>query len=221
MKNSKITKFLPLMLALMFCAPAFAVGESNEATSTFNLTLPDYLKIAKTAGGTETASVTYADNYSSATMTTPLTAEFTIISNLPTREVYLQASCPVSGGEGAKTNALYSTADSLDSLYLVFTNSTHLPDAAAITNITNSDKSKSADAIAFQLTSTTESHDNFPTGGVTSAWSAEKKQVVYTIKNGTTTLGYETATQVVPASFSTHDTKGTYQATLTMTKTTL
>ena len=223
MKISKITKILPLMLALAFFAPAFAVGESNEASSTFSLTLPDYLKIAKTSGGNETATVTFSDNYAGATFTNPLTAEFTVISNLPTRDVYLQASCPVSGGEGANTNALYSTtaADDTTVLHLVFTNSNRLPDSTAVSNIANSDKSKSADAISLQLIAATPTHDNFPTGGVSSVWNETKKQVVYTIKNGKSTIGYSTATQVDSTSFSTHDTKGLYQATLTMTKTTL
>ena len=219
MKISKITKVLPLALALAFCMPAtFAEGESPSANAVYQLNLPEYLKIATTTANPAT-DVTFDDDYAGANLESAITGSFKVVTNLPTRAVYLQATCAV---EGDTALALYSPDADPTKIYIVLTNEDHLPTASAVTAARggSSDKAATPDTIALALTPTT-AHDNFPSNGIKAKWDNAKNQIEYTILNGTGTFDYTTSEKVEPTSFSTHDTKGTYKATLTMTKTSL
>lgn len=224
----KITKLLPIVVALaMTTSGVFAavekgantVGESSNATAEYQLNLAEYLKITTTTTP-QPSTVSFADDYVSATIDTALAGGFTVISNKVSKDIYLQGSAITSGDGSA--NALYSPGSDPSKLKLVFTNQSHQPANTAVTNITGGSPvlASNPDAIAFAITATS-THDNFPDDGITPSWDADKKQVKYTIKNGTSVFGYSISGTNEANTFDTHDTDGIYKATLTMTDTSL
>ena len=230
----KISKLLPIALAFTLCfsSAVYAEGEptgagdglgggadaSASATNIYSLTLPEYLKITNTkeAG---TSTVDYGANYESATIDTALSGQFTVISNKVTKDIYLQGTSVTSGGTA---NSLYSVAKDPSKMYLVFTNEDHKPANTSVTNITGGSATTAGnpDAVAFAITASS-SHDLFTTDGITPAWDDAKNQAKYTIKNGTSVFTFNVSGTNDTNTFSTHDTNGTYKATLTMTETTL
>ena len=223
MKISKITKMLPITLALAFVMPcAYAVGENPNDSAIYSLTLPDYLKIKTTTTPTP-SNVSFGDNYSSASIDSALTGAFTVVSNKLTRNIYLQGTCAVKGtGTAGSAGALYADGTDATKLKLVFTNESNLPASTSVTNITGGSPSPAdnADAIAFALTPVITS-DVHGDDSVTATFDTSKKQVVYAVKNGTSTFTYTTQQNNEPNTFDTRDTMGTYKATLKLTDTSL
>lgn len=108
----KIVKLLPAALALMLMSPAVFAAASDEATSTLNITVPEFINITKDNSSVETASATFDDNYTTITVTPALNAVFNVVNNQPDRAIYLSATAPTSGGS---TTALYGEdADSMN-----------------------------------------------------------------------------------------------------------
>lgn len=217
MKKKKLTKLLPAALALMLMSTAAYAAPSDEATSTLQITVPEFINITKDGSSTETTSATFDDNYSTITLSPSLNAIFNVINNQPGREIYLSATAPTSGG-GGSTAALYG--ESADAMKIVFTNSTRQPADTSVTNITSGSGTaykENPDAIAFAITPTitpdTESGAEEPQ----KEFSSNKAK--YTIKNGKYKMQYTIGTTAEANTFSTHDTDGTYQATMTLTTT--
>lgn len=102
----KIVKLLPAALALMLMSPAVFAAASDEATSTLNLTVPEFINITKDNSSVETASATFDDNYTTITVAPALNAIFNVVNNQPDRAIYLSATAPTTGGA---TTALYGT----------------------------------------------------------------------------------------------------------------
>ena len=222
--HMKITKLLPIVVALaMTTSGVFAeeTGTTNAISSTaeYQLNLAEYLKITTTTTP-QPSTVSFADNYASATIDTALAGGFTVISNKVSKDIYLQGTAVTSNGSA---NALYAKDSDPSKLKLVFTNQSHKPANTAVTNITGGSPvlASNPDAIAFAITVATPTHDNFSDNGITPSWDADKQQVKYTIKNGTSVFGYSISGTNEAKTFDTHDTDGTYKATLTMTDTSL
>lgn len=218
MKISKITKTLPLaLLALAFCAPMAmaATAPSPSANTVFQLELPEYLKITSEKGNI-TKTVSYTENYAGATLEA-MTANFTVITNNPAKNVYLQATCLTSG---AAANALFSPSEDPTALFVALSNESRKPTPAVVAKATSATKADTPDVILLGITPTL-GHDLGGASAVSASWDTEKGQVKYVIPNGTATLSYTSNTSIEANSFSTHDTMGTYKATLTMTETTL
>ena len=217
MKISKITKALPLaVLALAFCAPAvMADDQTTNASTVFQLELPKYLKITSEKANI-TKTVTYDNDYAGANLEA-MTAKFTVITNDPAQKVYLQATCIASGGTA---NALFSPTEDPAALFVALSNEGAAPEAATVAKATSATKSDTPNVILLGITPS-YTHDNFGNAGVSPSWDNTNGQAAYVIKNGTATLSYLTGTKVESNSFSTHDTYGTYKATLTMTQTSL
>ena len=210
----KISKLLPIVVAMALCTPAFAVGENNSATSEYQLQLNEYLKITSVDAGQET--VEFGDDYESATINTGITGSFKVINNNPAKVVYLEGSCLTTGATPAK--ALYG--DDPAAMKLVFTNQTdgYKATDAAVTNITTGAAAvaDNANAVAFAITPTTV-HDLFPSDGIVAAWDDTNQRAKYTIKNGTSDFSFLIKGTNEASTFSTHDTMGLYKATLKMT----
>ena len=185
----KIVKLLPAALALMLISPAFA-APSNSAESTMNITVAPFINIKK-------LSEVNAAN-----------AQFV---------VYLTATCPSTGGNA---KALYGEDDK--KLNIVFSNQTKASEIqdSYITNITSGSATAKGDnpnCFALSLTPTIEPDTS--SGAETPTASLEEQSVKYTLKNGVYAMNYAVGQNALANTFSTHDTNGTYQATLTLTTT--
>lgn len=214
----KIKKILPVLLSLLMCASgAYAAGPvdaQDSSTAQYQLTLADYLRIATTTEPIA-STVTYGTEYSSATIDSAMSGTFKVISNNREQVFYLSGKCPTNGGS---TDCLYGADGDCKNLKIVFTKTDVPPEASAVTNITGGSAATAdnPDAIAFSLTITPAREDG-PDENLKAEWDNDSR-IKYTMNNG-----IETFTCVVNGinetnTFSTHDTDGTYQATLTMSE---
>ncbi|MBR1373336.1 hypothetical protein IJ750_05815 [bacterium] len=219
MRKSTFTKTALTLMALgVFASGAMAAGDEQANDSVqYQLTLADYLKIDATTQD-QTSTVTFGENYSSISIDSAMTGTFSVISNASSKVLYLQGTNTVSGAQ-----ALYSNdGDATDDLHIVFTKVGGVAADGDVTNAASSAPSKASnkDAISFKIQPTV-SHAENSASGITPAWDNEKKQVAYTMKNGTGTYSYLISGSADNNTFSTHDSSGTYQATLTLTNTSL
>lgn len=211
----KIVKLLPVALALMIAVPAFADTASENATSTLNLTVDKFINITHSDSSIETAKATFDPSYTTITVDNSLTAAFHVINNDPTRKIYLSATAPTSDGN---TPALFASDAAGADLSIVLTNSTRKPAANAVTNITGRSgvaKASNPDAIGFTIEPTVTPQSG--TGAEKPLISYADNKVTYAIKNGEYDMSYKLSTAAIAETFSTHDTDGTYQATVTLT----
>ena len=112
----KISKLLPITLALVLGMSCAYAAPATKAQADYELTLPEFFNV--THSGTNVASnVNYNDAYTTATIATPLTGTYTVITNEST-DIYLYGSCEASDDT---SHALYGAPGTLK---LVFTNST-------------------------------------------------------------------------------------------------
>ncbi len=215
MKKKKLTKLLPAALALMLMSTAAYAVPSEEATSTLQITVPEFINITKDGSSTETTSATFDDNYSTITLSPSLNAIFNVINNQPDRKIYLSATAPTSGGS---TTALYG--DDADNMKIVFTNNSRQPADTSVTNITSGSGiayKENPDAIAFAISPTIT--PDTESGATEAQKEFANNKATYTIKNGKYKMQYTIGTTAEANTFSTHDTDGTYQATMTLTTT--
>ena len=145
------------------------------------------------------------------------TGVFKVISNNRTQDFYLVGTCPTAGGT---TKCLYGADGDCKNLKMVFTKIDVPPAATAVTNITGGSPTtgENPDAIAFPLTITPNREDG-PDESLSATWDTDK--IKYTMNNGIETFTCTVSGSNEAQTFSTHDTDGQYQATLTMTETAL
>ena len=214
----KFTKFIPLVLALTLAVPAFAAA-TDQATSEQTITVPEFINITKKAGAVETAQASFSDTYDAITLDNALSVTFNVITNKPTDKVYLTATAKEDGGQvkclGGEVNALK----------IVFTNDSvaNGSPSGAITNALGNSPTlaTNADAIAFTLTPVVT---NDPDSGMSAApeGAIASNVVTYTFsKAGKCDFAYTSGTTAIGNTFDTHDTAGTYKATLTMSHSSL
>ena len=215
----KFTKFIPLVCAIALATvPAFA-DPTDSATSAQQITVAPFINITKKAGAVETTTSSFNDTYTSITLANALSATFNVITNVPTDVVYLTATAKEDGGS---VKCLGGAADA-SSLKIVFTNDSVADGSpsGAITNALGNSPvlATNADAIAFVLTPvvTADADSGMsvaPTGALAS------NVVTYTFtKAGKCDFAYTMGTSAIANTFDTHDTAGTYKATLSMTHT--
>lgn len=223
----KLTKILPLAMALMLAAPAFAAeGDIGNAgnnktfdSSELSLTLPHFISITKKATSSETATAEFDGNYTTLTPKPQLHSDFHVITNVPNKKIYLKGTCPVGASE---LPALFADgfSDHTSTLNLVFANTTVSPDEDDVNHLTGGgiDPKSSANAVAFTL-SPNFTFDQEETGAAVtaSAFDSTKGVVTYTIQNGIYDIVYTLGTSATPGTFSTKDTFGLYKATLLLT----
>lgn len=211
MKISKITKILPIALAMSMCGAfaAQAADYSADAQVIYSLNLEDYVKISTTTENLS-SDTTYGSNYSTITIT-DMSGVFNVISNAPSRTMELTASCP-----GTTSSAMYNYSDS--GFNLIFTKTTATDTSDAVANIVGSsvDADSNPNAIAFTVT-TAKSHAHGPSVDPLVATFDDGRKITYTMKNGVADLTYTVTGSNIDGTFNTQDESGTYQATLTLT----
>ena len=209
----KIVKLLPVALALMIAAPATFADPSNNAQSDMSITVSPFINITKEAA-VETSNAQFNDTYTTLKLDASMNANFKVINNVPDKVIYLKATCPSAGGE---QKALYGNA--ADKINIVFTNGSRQSEtpASAVTNITSATPAvaQNPNAIAFAITPTIT--PDTATGAATPTAEMDGNNVKYTIKNGVYAMNYSIVADALANTFSTHDTDGTYKATLLLT----
>ena len=214
MKTPKITKLLPLAMALMMMNSAVFAAE-DSSTSTMTLTVPEFINIAKEADSVETANATFDDTYETITID-QMNANFKVITNKPGQAIQLSGTTNASGSD---TKAIYGT--SATSFNLVFANQTGVKATVDdVTNITNGSPvvASNKNAIAFSVTPTIT--PVAASGAAEPSATFDSGVVKYTLQNGEYGMKYTLGTTAVANTFSTHDTNGDYTATLTLSKVT-
>ncbi len=212
----KITKFLPLAMALLLVSPAMAADVQSSDVSTMTLTVPEFINIQKNSSSVETATASFDPAYTSITLDKSMSGLFTVITNKPGDKVKLTATALAGGVE---TAALFGENGS--NLKLVLTNigtDKHAASASAITNCkSNPAIADNANAICFELTPTIT--PDAASGAVAPLSVAQDDTgITYTIDNGKYGFSYVLGQTAVADTFSTHDTNGTYKATLTLSQ---
>ena len=212
----KFTKFIPLALAAMLSLPVSAAA-TDTATQVMQLTFPDFINI--TGDGTQlTSGVTFNDDYTTINVTTALNAGFKVVSNYHSSTLTLTAAAPQSADA---LPAMYSI-DGTSKLGFVFTNVSQPPANTSVSNITGGSATKTGNpnAIAYAFNAgSAYTPDSGASGTITPAYSANA--VTYKIGNGIFNFDYDMADTTTPIAntFSTLDESGTYQCTLTLTRT--
>ena len=233
MKISKITKLLPVTLALALsigCVNAAGEGVTQSGTVAvqdaqssakinYELTLPDYVRITENST-TKAITAKYGEEYANLTLDGTLTAEFQVITNTP--RTVLLTSPSLVGNVPALYN--YDTTNHAFSIVFVNTDAADF-DTDSITSITTpgegvSSLSDSPDAFAVRFEkvkvgSTHNNGDNATTTPITCTESAGT--VTYDIPNGVSTLNFQSVSQIIANTFNTRDTMGLYKAQLVLT----
>lgn len=213
----KFTKCLPVLFALALACPAFADAK-DSAQSTMTLTVPPFINITKDDNCVESASATFNDNYTTITLNNAMSGLYTVITNKPGDKVKISATAPTDGGE---TPALFGTDDK--NLKLVLTNTGTGKNQAKSTAISNCKTgaaiADNANAICFSITPTiTPDTTSGAKDPLNATMGDDGYGVTYTIDNGKYGFSYVLAKTAETNTFSTHDTDGTYKATLTLSQ---
>ena len=223
--KTKIVKLLPVALALMLISPAFAeegAAASKTATSTQIITVPKFINITHDPASVESAGAQFNGTYSVITLDKSMNTQFHVVTNNPDEAIKLTATCLAGGNQ---VNALYG-ADA-QNLRLIFTNNgtdKRAAEATAVTNIMGEKTAiaQNANAIAFTLTPTfavdSTSGGTTPTATLEAGGEGTQAGVKYRINNGAYNFNYTVGTTAMADTFSTHDTDGTYKATLTLSQ---
>ena len=210
----KFAKFIPVALALTLACPAFA-SPATQAQSDQSITVPTFFNISVSSTH-ESTGATFNDTYTTITLGDALDATFHVITNVPTDKVYLTAYAKENGV--ATTKALGGASDAT-SLKIVFTNDSVTngsPTGAIADCLGTPSIENNADAIAFVLTPTvTNDADSGMSAAPTGALASNVVTYTFT-KAGEVDFKYVMGTSAIGNTFSTHDTAGTYKATLKM-----
>lgn len=217
----KIVKLLPIALAFSLVSPVFAenlapgtaTGQTSNASAELQLTLPPFIDIT-TQETTRSSSVTFEDDYSNIKITSPISAQFQVITNSQTGDaVQLTATAGTTA-----YNALRASSD--NDFYLVFANTEKVPDEQSIISATSaSPKSQdNPNAFAVKVTPKVDTVANTGATEVTAGYGTNK--VKYPLTNGIYTFTYSLATTALDSTFSTLDTNGIYKSTMVLTQTT-
>lgn len=217
----KITKLLPIALAMSLCTGAVFADPSESANELYQLDVATFFNVTHAAGN-DTADITVDDTYTTATITGKLSGTYTVITN-HSEDIYLYGSCEAQDGTA---HALYGTPADLK---LIFANTepeetTHLATKSQIADMmTGDDHTKSPNAIAFGLkvTPTLDATTAPPDTEITTAAALDETNhsLKYDLPNCNATFLCEIEGSSKNSSLSTLDQIGAYQATLYLTNT--
>ena len=225
MKNSKITKFLPIALAMSLTIGAahadIAKVSATAQTLNYSLDLKDYAQITTKTSQT-TANGTYDANYTGLTLTSDMTANFEVITNQP-RTVVLSSTPSVTGA----TTGLYGYDSNNHTFYLVFAKD-GAAESDAIDAIVGAApgsakvaESPNAFGVRFDKVNVSAVHNEGDDGDapadITGVQQEGKGDITFTIPNGVSTLSFKSYKIIQNDTFNTRDTNGTYKAKLTLT----
>ena len=233
MKISKITKLLPVALALTLSIGSVYAGSvvqqtpAEQASIKYQLQLDDYVKITETGGNTEVTGY-YGDDYASLNLNKAFSANFQVITNSARKVKLSSKSYATSGPSG-----LYGYNDDDKSFHLVFVNTTPAKDekgtavtvpASAVTSITgttvgSATLAESPNAFALKFTPSQDVKTVHNGTGETALAGTitgvlDTTGITFTIPNGITTLYYASGVTALADTFNTRDTAGIYKADL-------
>lgn len=242
MRISKITKLLPIALALSLSISAVSAEvtpQDNQKSSgdvVYTLTLKDYVRITNESSKT-TATGQYDANYEGMSLTgDTLTANFQVITNDPRTVVLSSPSFAATGPSG-----LYGYNPADHSFHVVFVNtSVGDVDASSVTNITGKAagqavraESPNAFAVQFMPSEVSTTHNLGDTSetiaitgvqgvnpvgqGAAAGSNGNSGDITFTIQNGVSTLNFNANTRILEDTFNTRDREGTYKAKLILT----
>ena len=219
---------LPILL-LFTAMPVFAAEgiKADAVPLIYSLTLGEHVQLREKAGSNvKTATTSFLNDYQELNLNASMKAEFQVITNQP-RKIKLTASC--INGTQAIVPSLTTTTDpqtqvettSLndnDSFSVVFSKTGGLQDAndiaAIVSGVTvDGDNNKDCFSIPVSLVVTR----TLPAGSLADVATTWDEGFVYQIANGTYDFEYTFAQTADQKTFNTHDSAGTYTATLTMT----
>ena len=221
----KITKLLPIALALLLISPAFAEGVSHDPasqTSNYSLTLDPFLDIQKLSEKV-TTTVTFDENYANLNLNEALSSNFRVYTNDAEQKLYLYAA---AGDIAAKdAPALYGEKNALKIIFAKTSNNGGSVKATAedIKAVVSTPQ-QSKNAFALDLKPTYKMATITPNGAIsdpTATFEEGTGVVTYSMQNGIYDFNYITGLKAVDSSFNTYDTKGVYKATLTLSKATI
>ena len=212
----KFTKFIPVALALTMAIPAFAEPVASKLSdfSEMTITVPNFVYIEKADGAVETATASFDKTYSNITLSQAMNATFTVVTNKASADtVTFTGTCIENNAE---VNALGGT---IDAMKLVFSKEgTETPAGSVAAALAGSDATASKNAIAFALTPTLTIQSDSGATAVSEKSLTNAGLATYTLPTaGKYNFLYTLGTTQEGASFSTHDTAGTYKAKITMT----
>lgn len=217
MKISKITKILPLALALSIYGCAFADEEvpeqvSKSAIVNYTIDLQDYIRITTTTPNL-TSTTKFGNDYKYININSDMTGIFNVISNAKTRTMELTAE-KVNG-----QSPLYGVTfdGNTGAAKLIFTHSTEIPAGSALEDIIAgaSDPNNNANAIGFNVV-LGQTYKDGP-GSISGAWDNTNKKITYTMNNGVSDITVKVGGKNIDHTFNTQDQSGTYKAVLTLT----
>ena len=184
--------------------------------------IPEFFRIHR---GTEvtSAAATPNDTYSQLNLDVELKANYLVYTNTGTGDqlVTITAACPQTG-EAA--SAFTGTAKA--TYYMIFGNADRKPDATSIAAAKSPTATKlgsdNPNAIKIKMVPTV-TKKQYSASGVNSdtevtATTINGDKIVYTLGNGQYDFSFLCAKQAEANTFSTADTLGDYQATITITK---
>ena len=220
----KMKHFIPALALAMLCTvPAFAEETADTTMNTdLSFSVSPFFKIHR---GTETKTATAAPNedYSKLNLDKALKANYIVYTNNGTADekVRIEATCPHSG---AAVSAFTGTTK--DAYYLIFGNTTRTPDGTSIAAAKTPDEAKKGadnpNAVKIKITPVV-TQKAFSSEGVLAdtekqATTINGEKIVYTLTNGIYDFSFTCAQEAEPNTFTTADTTGTYQATVTITQ---
>ena len=219
----KFTKFIPLAaLVLAFTAvPTFAATQgTGEATNTYSINVPDYFNVTQVSATTSSGAVTVGTDMATLTWDDTMGVTYKVVNNVPDKKFYLKATCPATGTPKAFGAALSDAgANTQATVKLAFANtlSGQTAGAAAVTSALSADPNpaENANVIAVLFTCAPATITN----GTIDSRTMTSQEIVYQIDQGTYQFPYTMGTEAEAGTFSSHDAKGTYQATITITDT--
>ncbi|MCQ2743705.1 MAG: hypothetical protein MJ230_02770 [bacterium] len=207
----KITKFLPIVIALALVCPAFAEDQKLSDTSTLNLTLSKFCRVTSNLPS-DTATATFDAEYKVITLGKAMAPSFHIVTNDPAQTIKVSA---LTAGK----DALYKVDANTYGLAFANTTTGHIPDASAIADITAAEASpaiaSNPDVIGFKFTNWTMTPSATYGGAITSDTKGQNLRT-YVLENGTYDLSMTLNTTQEEGTFSTHDAAGTYTTVITV-----
>ena len=208
----KFTKFIPLALALTVAVtPAFAEGEQGTRSldNLYVIEVPEYFNLTQNSAQTSSGQVTIGNDMSSLTMENTLGAEYNVVNNVVDKKFYIKATAANGTNDTKAFNETGTVIAFANTATGCVPTDTQIKAAAD-----GSSKESNPNAIAFSFSTNqtkTEGLDDI------SAPTPSNRELVYTIKPGTYTVGFTIGQSATGTSFSSHDAAGQYKAKITIT----
>ena len=205
----KISKFLPLALALVLATPASFAAASGSQTSEMTLNVGEFINITMDETVKTSACTFPSDTYSQINLSTPFDVTFHVVNNKVDRPIYLTAK--------AGTGDFAALGGTAENPILAFANTTCAvkPTETQIKNAVSDSASIAGNpnVIAFTLEPTISPSE---AASAQPAASLADNKLTYTLKNGRYDFRSLAGANAAANTFSTHDENGTYMTTLTL-----